>query len=224
MGHFDKIADFYDDILPQHISEHYYFKRLNFLTKLLKKGTVLDVCSGTGLISEGFIERGFKVVSLDASLRMLMIRRHIEHYQPVNALSHELPFKSNSFDIVISIAAFHHIAEKDKIRKTLIEMTRVLRKGGHIVIWDHNPMNPYWRILMKKVPQDTGEERLIRSSEIINYFKSGDYSFKIFKSGFIPDFAPKRLMRFCKKAEMILEYIPLVNFFAAHNVIVIKKL
>ena len=35
------------------------------------------------------------------------------------------------------------------------------RPGGRVLVWDHNPRNPYWGRLMARVPQDTGEERLI---------------------------------------------------------------
>ena len=47
-------------------------------------------------------------------------------------------------------------------------MLRVLRSGGHLLIWDHNPRNPYWNFLMKRVPQDCGEERLIHKNEILS--------------------------------------------------------
>ena len=73
----------------------------------------------------------------------------------------ELPFSADSFDVVLSVATFHHIAAPDAVRATLAEMTRVARPGGRILIWDHNPRNPYWARLMARVPQDTGEERLI---------------------------------------------------------------
>ena len=35
-------------------------------------------------------------------------------------------------------------------------------------MWDHNPRNPYWRVLMARVPQDTGEERLIPEDELLD--------------------------------------------------------
>ena len=42
------------------------------------------------------------------------------------------------------------------------------RPGGRILVWDHNPRNPYWRMLMARVPQDTGEERLIPEDELLD--------------------------------------------------------
>ena len=35
-----------------------------------------------------------------------------------------------------------------------------------MLVWDHNPRNPYWRRLMAKVPQDDGSERLVPEAEV----------------------------------------------------------
>jgi ubiquinone/menaquinone biosynthesis C-methylase UbiE len=224
MEHFDRIAEYYDKVFPEHITDHYYHKRINFLTGLIKGGKVLDVCSGTGRISEGLIGSGFNVVSLDLSRNMLMVRRHVSGYQPVNGISYELPFKSDVFDMVISIASLHHIADRERIQSTISEMKRIIKKGGCIVLWDHNPLNPYWKFIMKRVPQDTGQERLISVSELAAPFASANYSYKVFRRGFVPDFAPKRLIKLFKIIERLFEWLPLFNLFAAHNVVVIKKL
>jgi len=224
MEHFDQIAEYYDEVFPEHITSHYYRKRIKFLSGLIKGGKVLDLCSGTGRISEGLIEKGFNVVSLDLSRNMLLVRRHVNGYQPINGISYELPFKSDIFDMVISIASLHHIADIEKIKSTLNEMKRIIKKGGYIVLWDHNPLNPYWKFIMKRVPQDTGQERLIRASELVGPFTSGGYSYKVFRKGFIPDFVPKCLMKLFKIVEGLFECVPLLNLFAAHNVVVIKKL
>ena len=224
MEHFDRIAGCYDEVLPEHITEHYYHKRINFLTGLIERGKVLDVCSGTGKISEGLIEKGFNVVSLDLSRNMLLVRRHVSGYQPVNGISYELPFKSDVFDMVISIASLHHIADREKIKSTISEMKRITKKGGYIVLWDHNPLNPYWKLIMKRVPQDTGQERLISVRELVRPFVSGGYSYEVFKKGLVPDFAPKWLMKLFKLIERLFECVPVLNLFAAHNVVVVKKL
>jgi len=223
MQHFDHIAEYYDEVLPEHITDHYYRKRVDFLTKLIRKGKVLDVCSGTGRISEGLIEKGFNVVSLDLSMNMLLIRKQVRGYQPVNGDSSEMPFKSGIFDLVISIASLHHIAEKEKITSTLNEIKRLTKRGGYIVLWDHNPLNPYWKLIMKRVPQDIGQERLIGVYELVKPFAFCGYSYEVSRKGFVPDFAPKRLMSLFRTIEKLVECIPVINLFAAHNVVVIKK-
>ena len=223
MKHFDQLAEYYDDVLPPHVEEHYFYKRLHFLTKLLKEGLVLDVCSGTGRISEGLINEGFQVVSLDLSMNMLLRRMKVKGYWPVNGLSYELPFRSNTFDMVISVASMHHIADKEKVRSTIQEMQRVTKAGGFIVIWDHNPLNPYWKLLMKKVPQDIGEERLIGADELLSPFAKDQYALRVYKKGFVPDFAPRKLMKLFRVIEALLESLPVLKLLAAHNVIVARK-
>jgi hypothetical protein len=47
-------------------------------------------------------------------------------------------------------------------------MGRVVRPAGYVLIWDHNPLNPYWPILMKRVPQDHGDERLVSVWELLD--------------------------------------------------------
>ena len=41
------------------------------------------------------------------------------------------------------------------------------------MVWDHNPRNPYWPYLMKRVPQDIGEERLIGLEELLGGLEAG---------------------------------------------------
>ncbi|MBI5847556.1 MAG: methyltransferase domain-containing protein [Nitrospirae bacterium] len=223
MNHFDSVAECYDKVLPAHVEEHYFRKRMRFLSGLLGSGRILDVCSGTGRISEGLIKRGFDVVSLDSSENMLSMRNGINGYQPVKGLSYDLPFDNEVFDLAVCVAALHHVAEKEKVRQTIEEMKRVVKKGGYIVLWDHNPLNPYWRIIMKRVPQDTGEERLIPQTEMTGPFESGGYRWAIYKKGFIPDFAPKWLMGFFRLIEKCVEAMPGLNLLAAHNVVVARK-
>ena len=31
-------------------------------------------------------------------------------------------------------------------------MMRVTKPGGRVIIWDHNPANPYWPVIMSKAP------------------------------------------------------------------------
>ena len=106
----------------------------------------------------------------------------------------------------------------------MLEMTRVTKPGGHILIWDHNPRNPYWPILMKRVPQDTGAERLIPEKELIEGLRAGGARpIVVQPHSLIPDFAPRRLMPLAIRAEAIVERTPLLNRLCAHNVILAVK-
>jgi hypothetical protein len=92
------------------------------------------------------------------------------------------------------------------------------------VLWDHNPANPYWPILMKRVPQDSGDERLVPREELLqDTAASGLRVHKVLRSGFMPDFMPAALATPWGWVERFVEVTPGVNVFAAHNVVVARK-
>ena len=108
--------------------------------------------------------------------------------------------------------------------QTLAEMVRVSTPGGRILIWDHNPRNPYWGPLMARVPQDTGEERLIGEAEIFAGLRAaGARIVESRQLGFVPDFTPPRLIRAAAALERAAERTPFVRRLAAHNVILATK-
>ena len=158
---FDRIATAYDESLPAHVVEHYLAKRTAFIADCCPAGAGLDVGCGTGVLAARLAARGFAMTGLDPSEGMLDVMR-AEHPEvaAVRGSGDELPFETASFDLVLTVAALHHIADPAAVRATLAEMVRVCRPGGRIVVWDHNPRNPYWKLLMARVPQDDGSERL----------------------------------------------------------------
>jgi SAM-dependent methyltransferase len=225
VSHFDQIAAVYDESLPPHVVEHYLRKRAAFVLGLRPTGSVLDVGCGTGALARRLRGLGYAVTGADPSEGMLAVMRaRAPEVRAVQASGTELPFEPDSFDVVLSVATFHHIAEPAAVRGTLAEMTRVSRPGGRILIWDHNPRNPYWSRLMARVPQDTGEERLIPESELLEgLVAAGAQVLGIERLGFVPDFTPRVAVGGAAAAERVAERIPRVRDFAAHNVVVATK-
>ena len=164
---FDLIAEEYDESLPAHVVEHYLRKRTAFLIELCPSGEGLDVGCGTGVLADRLAQRGLTMTGLDPSAGMLevMVEKR-PSVDPVVGSGTALPFSDHSFDLVTCVAVMHHVAEPQAVRATLAEMMRVARPGGRVVVWDHNPRNPYWKSLMARVPQDTGDERLIGEEEL----------------------------------------------------------
>jgi ubiquinone/menaquinone biosynthesis C-methylase UbiE len=224
-SHFDQIAEVYDESLPAHVVEHYLRKRTAFVGALCPAGRVLDVGCGTGALAGRLADRGYTVVGVDPSEGMLeVMRAHRPEVKAVQASGTALPFDSDGFDLVLTVAALHHVAEPQAVRQTLAEMTRVCRPSGRILIWDHNPRNPYWSNLMRRVPQDTGEERLIGVAEIVAGLSgAGARVLTIQQLGLVPDFVPPWALRAASAAERLVERTPYVQRFAAHNVIVAMK-
>lgn len=227
VAHFDEIAGVYDDSLPAHVVEHYRQKRTDFIRAEVPAGaSVLDVGCGTGALADRIREAGYQVVGVDPSKGMLgILKCRAPLVGAVAACSTTLPFADDRFDLVYCVAVMHHIAEGAAVLRSLREMVRVAKRGGLILVWDHNPRNPYWRLLMARVPQDTGEERLIPEEEILAGLRAGGAEpIRSQQLGLVPDFTPPRLLSLAAGIERIAERTPGVRRVCAHNVVMATKL
>ena len=222
---FDEIAAEYDESLPAHVVEHYLDKRVRFVADLASPGTGLDVGCGTGVLAARLSALGWDMDGIDPSQGMLdVMARDAPLVKGQRAFGDDLPFEDGSFDLVLTVAALHHVAEPAAVRGTLIEMARVVRPGGRIVVWDHNPRNPYWKLLMARVPQDDGTERLIPEAEVLGGLRAGGATvLSSDQLGFVPDFVPPRLLPAVAKVEGLVERTPLLRRLCAHNVVVATK-
>lgn len=222
---FDEIAGIYEETLPAHVVEHYLAKRVRLLGALCPEGRALDVGCGTGTLAGRLSAEGLRMVGIDPSAGMLeVLTERAPEVEAIQASGEAIPFDDAGFDLCFSVAAFHHIAEPTKVRATLAEMVRVTRPGGKIVIWDHNPRNPYWRLLMARVPQDDGSERLIPERELrAGLAGAGCMRVQSKPLGFVPDFAPPSLMPLANAAETMVERLPGLRRLCAHNVVVAIK-
>lgn len=222
---FDNIASDYDNTFPEHITNHYVEKRVHFLSRYLKKNSrILDVGCGTGrLITNLPPSNGLTVYGCDISIEMLKNTR-LRDFRISCCLSDYLPYKDSAFDMVISAAVFHHLNSLEVALRTIDEMLRVTRKGGRVIIWDANQLNPYWLFLFKRVPHDKDVKAFMPLKEIIIRAKAYNLAkIELFKNGWIPDFVPQRLLFFLKPLEYILEHTPVIKLFSAHNVVLITK-
>ncbi len=153
-----------------------------------------------------------------------VLRERNPRVEALEASGTALPFPDSSFDLVLCVAVMHHVAEAGAVRGVLGEMVRVARPSGHVVVWDHNPRNPYWRILMARVPQDTGEERLIAEAELIGGLSAaGADVTSSDQLGLVPDFTPPVLLPAAARMESFIEGTPVLKRLCAHNVVVAVK-
>lgn len=102
---------------------------------------VVDVGAGTGLLTLALAPRVAEVHAVDISpamleyLAMKATGAHLENVEtvPANALS--LPLADVSASLVVSNYCYHHLSDEDKERG-ILEVFRVLRPGGRVVIGD----------------------------------------------------------------------------------------
>lgn len=222
---YDHVAHDYDQVFKPHVAEHYLRKRTAVVRDLLPfGGTVLDVGAGTGALA-GWIQRaGYDVVGVDASTGMLVEALRNGVGAVFAAYASALPFEDGVFDLALSVATMHHLETPERVASTIAEMGRVVRPGGYVLIWDHNPLNPYWPILMKRVPQDHGDERLVSVWEILEGTRqAGLQPIRAARTGLVPDFMPSAMMPIWTQVERIVENNPVLSLFAAHNVVIAQK-
>jgi len=221
---FDLIATEYDESMPAHVIRHYLDKRVAYVGDLLEPGSGLDVGCGTGVLAQRLADAGWEMSGVDPSQGMLDVAsQRAPSVTTARGSGTELPFDDDSFDLVLTVATLHHIAEPADVHATLGEMARVTRPGGSVLVWDHNPRNPYWSILMARVPQDDGSERLIPEAEVLAGLRDGGAEPVLSEQlGFVPDFVPERLLGAAQAAERVVERTPLLRRLCAHNVVLAR--
>ena len=219
------VAHEYDDVFPKHVAEHYIDKRTGLVKELLPfGGRVLDVGCGTGQLAAAIASEGYDVFGADLSTSMVAKSRQRRLGGTCAGVTTALPFTENTFDLALTVATLHHLETPERVAATVHEMARVVKRAGFVVLWDHNPANPYWPILMKRVPQDSGDERLVPRAELLrDVDDSGLLVHAARRSGLTPDFMPAMLMGPWRIVERFVEITPGLNVFAAHNVVIARK-
>lgn len=93
------------------------------------RGHVLDVATGTGLVAQELVRRGFRVTGVDQSVEMLARARHrfADRVELVEASAEALPFADASFDHLTVTYLLRYV---DDPGTTLAELARVVRPGG----------------------------------------------------------------------------------------------
>ncbi|WP_423745347.1 methyltransferase domain-containing protein (plasmid) [Haladaptatus sp. SPP-AMP-3] len=130
IGHFDRIARFYDSFSPESDSD-VLREGLEQAERPIER--IADVAGGTGRAVRAL--DGNEEVVVDASAGMLA-QAHGHGLACVRGDATRLPLASESVDAAVVSDALHHIGDPDA---TLAEVERVLRPGGVLIVREYNP-------------------------------------------------------------------------------------
>jgi demethylmenaquinone methyltransferase/2-methoxy-6-polyprenyl-1,4-benzoquinol methylase len=110
------------------------------------RGHVLDVATGTGLVAEALVARGFRVTGIDQSAEMLARARERfgGRVELVEGSADELPFPDSSFDHLTFTYLLRYV---DDPATTMRELARVVRPGGTIAMLEFDVPRGVWRPL-----------------------------------------------------------------------------
>jgi demethylmenaquinone methyltransferase/2-methoxy-6-polyprenyl-1,4-benzoquinol methylase len=107
-------------------------------------GHVLDVATGTGLVADALLRRGFRVTGLDQSPEMLARARERfgDRVELVEASADALPVADASFDHLTFTYLLRYV---DDPGATLVELARVVRPGGTVAMLEFGLPRGVWR-------------------------------------------------------------------------------
>jgi ubiquinone/menaquinone biosynthesis C-methylase UbiE len=175
MAEFDAYADSYE-LLVEHSTafvgkEIEYFARrkadhlLDMAARLVglpAELTMLDVGCGIGAIDSILANRVGTLHGVDTAPEA--VQRAASRNPNVDYKVYDggaLPYANESVDIAFAICVVHHVDACDR-HAFITEMRRVVRFGGAVVIFEHNPFNPLTRLAVSRCEFDKGVVLLTR--------------------------------------------------------------
>ncbi len=205
------LKDFFSRLAPS-------YKKFNRIASLFLDGywrdrvvsfartgmSVLDLCTGTGDLAFKIARKigwGGKVVGIDFSPEMLTLAKEKKEKLSLDSRidfrlsrAEDLPFESESFDLVVSAFAMRNV--RANLEKVLKEIFRVLKPGGQTAILEFS--RPKFLILkllhflyLKTViPLD---EKIVFGSKwssdyltesVLHFFSPKDFCHKLSQAGF----------------------------------------
>jgi SAM-dependent methyltransferase len=170
---FDEYGESYDEVMKKSIGfmgrNHDYYTQakatciLDVLRRKFgdtKKLQVLDVGCGVGK-TDGFLFFDFgKLSGVDvssASIERAQRENPMVHYEVYDGQA--LPFADETFDAAFLICVLHHVVPIERAA-LLKEVRRILKPGGVLLIFEHNPFNPLTQLAVARCEFDRDAQLL----------------------------------------------------------------
>jgi ubiquinone/menaquinone biosynthesis C-methylase UbiE len=176
---FTELAPRYEEVVDSELTRFWGWSYQSFVGKLIEmspiqeEDLVLDIATGTGVIPFNLLKLNLtsnRIHGLDITLSMLKQARqrfsengNSQSIDLVCASAMEMPYSDESFNIVISGLAAHHM----DVKKLITEAHRVLQRGGILTIADVGG-SPLWRF--------PGVKGLVKIAAFLYYFLKEDAS------------------------------------------------
>jgi len=214
-GSFDRFADDYERLLDDPLRRSFagdstFFiaqkcrvlrRHLDWPLQPSERLRVLDAGCGPGT-ALALLRGSCNMVGSDVSLGML--GQAVRHGPVVAQEPFDLPFRPDVFDAAFAFCVYHHIEASERLRH-LREMVRVLRPGGLLFVFEHNPLNPVTRIVFQRAEVDRGCHMIPRRHTSRLFQEAG---LRDVRHGYLL-FVPHMLERVLGAMERHLEWLPL---------------
>lgn len=198
--------------LPTHpVVEFYCKQRIEYMKKFIdfeSIKTALEVGAGTGFNSFYF-PSNIEKVDLDFSLHLLRLN-YIKN--KIQASGYNLPFNSNSFDLVYCWNFLHHLHEPEK---AVCEMARITKE--YLVLFEPNRNNPIQFLFGLSNKHERGTLQF-NKKKLLEFVKK--IKFHLISCESVGWFFAGPTPTFCLK---IFKQLPFVHRLGISNVVICKK-
>jgi ubiquinone/menaquinone biosynthesis C-methylase UbiE len=203
------------EVVGHDVVQEIHLERYRFAAQFTSERVVLDCACGIGygaflLATKGGASKVVGVDIVDEAIRMAN-----EHYRNIN-LSYKLiapsllPFEDKSFDTVVSFETIEHA---DSPRQFLVELKRVLKEDGTLVI---STPNKRFHSLGKRTPWNPFHSVEFHPQEFLSLLKA-EFSTVVFWGG--QEFNSLDVITVAKKNYLEMKYYTLGSESTMHQIL-----
>ncbi len=169
--------------LDQPIGIRSYIRIADDIARQIPSGDVLDWGCGYGQMTYLLKRRGLRVTSYDIgdSDKTVLHDIPLSHDLDVVYATHptDLPFPSGTFDAVLSCGVLEHVDEFSRPgneRKSLDEIARVVRPGGHLFIYQLPQLHAWQEALVRRLHLGYSHPRRYSAAEVSRMLQHAGFS------------------------------------------------
>ena len=163
---FDAVADSYHALHADSVrasgEDPSYFARYkhDVLARhfpVLASGPILDFGCGIGNLSERLAETFANVHGFDPSAKSVAVAKR--RVPQGTFVTDPTLLEAATYKLVILANVLHHVPAPDRL-PVMESVAHLLRPGGHVAIFEHNPINPLTMKAVRECPFDDGVQLL----------------------------------------------------------------
>lgn len=218
LENFDKFAHDYKTILDDSLKisgekgEYFSKYKANYISRRIGvnfTGRILDYGCGIGLISEVLLKT-FPKAQIDGfDISAASIEQIPSHLKTQGHFTSDINRLNQDYDLIVIANVLHHIEPVER-EGVVARLKQLVKNNGRIIIFEHNPINPLTRKIVRESPLDTGVV-LLPFGETLSYLKKA--GFKNRKLNYIVFFP--QVFSALRWSEPFLSWLPLGAQYAA---------